>query len=764
MNVKITRSFQKLITGLTLFCFLIIWGGTFFAASSSFFTEFLPLAGRIALLALAAGLLLAALLSIFKRLEGCSQKMLLICSGILFAVMAAIFLFLIVSFRIVPINDSHSIMDQALSMARSGEKPMGTDGVYSTYFSKYSNNYLLALIFRSIYLALDRMGITDMYTPLLLLNMLCLLAGALLTWLIARKVYGLKAAVKTLLLFTLNPVYYLSVFWVYTNTLSVPFMMAVIYLGICLYSAKHTLSRCVYGVLFGVSTALGYLIRPTSVIPVIAFAVCFLCFLINRRASGTTRRAASPQDSPSNGALHMARNTSFQILQWAGIFAASLLAAGIVYLGANRLCDSYFHSVSDGNYPVTHWLMMGSHGDGLYQLDDDRFTLSFGTAEEKKQATLEKTKENYKELGALGTISLMVRKIVIAWSDQYYNLAMRMKQPMRYHPLYAWLVAENSDIFRLYCHSFWLTAVLLSINCCIRQLRRKRIPTVTFLLLLSLFGSILFYCFWEVKPAYSMPFLPLFFLLAQEGSNGLPDGWQKLPAPGNRPAVQWIRKICCLLAVLCLAYSISLFHSMTTEKIEHNNYSIHCDGKSWLKTLSLEDGGTMVQEFHPNAAFNEITLLATATDSEDGQNNCRYHISLADGTGNLVYEKMVGADDIPRSQALVLQMNPQPAAKGSGYRLIISNAGGTKGSISFRTRKGICLDTYDGQFTINGTLQGTDLYLRVCNRFWAPYCSKLTAFCICFGGCAIAILILSGALLPGFFRRRGQQGSGLPTR
>lgn len=748
MTSKYIHSFQKIIITLTLFCFLIIWGGTFFVASDDFFTDFLPLFSRILLLVLAAFLLLAALMSIYRHLNRCRPKTLYLYSAILFAGMVLIYLFFIAGFCIVPINDSHSIMDQALSMARSGEKPMDTDSIYATYFSKYSNNYLLALIFRRIFLILQQLGITDVYTPLVVLNMLCLLAAALFTWLLARKVFGLTAAVKTLLLLTLNPVYYLSVFWVYSNTLSIPFMMAVIYLGICVYKANRFLSRCIYGILGGILCVLGYLIRPTAVIPVIAFAVCFACFLM-RKASGT--------HSIFN------RQTLLKMLQWAGIFAAALLAAGIVYVSANSLCKSYFGNVSDGNYPLTHWLMMGSHDNGRYNLDDDRFTLSFETAEEKKEATREQLIKNYKDLGVSGTFCLMGRKITTVWSDGYFDMSIRMSQPMRYNRFYSWLVGERADFFRLYCQSFWLAVGLLSIICCIRQLRKRRVPTVTFLLTLSLFGSILFYCLWEAKPAYAIPFLPLFFLLAQEGGDTLFTGWQRLISPERRSSMRWIKGTCGLLIVLCLLFGINLYHEMTTCELEHYNYSIRCNNYSWIRQLPLQKGDTMIQELHPNTAFNEITLLASATYTEDGQNDCQYHISLSDNTGKLVYETMIGAADISNNRTLTLQMDDQPAAKGSGYRLVISNAGGTQGDITFRTRKGICLDTYDGQFFINGEPQGTDLYLRVCSHFSAAYCNPFTAFCLCFGDTVIAVLILTGGLLPGSFRKREQQGSGRLT-
>lgn len=737
---RIIGIFQKLIPALSLLCFLLIWGGTFSIAKTDFFTGLLPLGHRILLLATAGILMLLGILALFWHIQSSCRKRLLYYTVFLFFLMTVIFLILIHEFRIVPLNDSHSILDQALSMARSGEKPMSTGGIYTNYFSKYSNNYALALLFVGIFRLLDRIGITDMYTPLFLLNMLCLLLGAFFTWLTARRAFGLCIAVKALLLCALNPVYYLMVFWVYSNTLSVPFLMGLIYIGLCIYSVKDFRIKSALAAAGGILCVLGFDLRPTTLIPVIALFAGFLLHIGKRLAGAAVlRRGKLPSGKVRDTAIPL-RQT--ERLRWLGVFAAGIIAAGIAYAAVSAVCSSYFYTVSEGNYPLTHWLMMGSHDEGRYNVADDSFTFSY-PAEEKAEATLARTIENYRTLGVRGTLRLMHKKLTVTWSDGYFAMEKRLNQNMRYSRLYAWLVTEKSDLFHLYCQSFWLMVLLLVILSILRQLRSATVRTVPFLLLLSLFGAILFYCFWEVKEAYAIPFLPIFYLLAADGANGLRGirsrkGAKATPSLRCRVAAGMVG---IFALVLCSIVSLALYRDLCNYEITHRDYSILCNANTWLNSIMLSEGDAVIQEFYPNETFNEITLLAQATDA-DGQNDCRYSVTLTDASGNPLYTAAITAADVASNGTVRLNTGQLPASPEEGYRLLLEKESGAFGDLNLLTRKGICLDTYKGSFTINGALQGTDLYMQISHTFTAPYCRPVSAAVLCFGGWLMAVTIL----------------------
>ena len=70
----------------------------------------------------------------------------------------------------------------------------------------------------------------------------------------------------------------------------------------------------------------------------------------------------------------------------------SLCSFGPVFLGI-RYTAHYYAPERSGNFPVTHWLMMGLSADGTFQLEEEQYTQSFLTKSQKVHANLGKIKE-----------------------------------------------------------------------------------------------------------------------------------------------------------------------------------------------------------------------------------------------------------------------------------------------------------------------------------------------------------------------------------
>ncbi len=75
-----------------------------------------------------------------------------------------------------------------------------------------------------------------------------------------------------------------------------------------------------------------------------------------------------------------------------------------------------FPKENQQEFPATHWLMMASHGVGRYDSEDVRFTTELPTQEAKKEMTVQRMKENYKELG-------VKRKPAIIWNKTQISMA-----------------------------------------------------------------------------------------------------------------------------------------------------------------------------------------------------------------------------------------------------------------------------------------------------------------------------------------------------
>lgn len=423
------------------------------------------------------------------------------------------------------------------------------------------------------------MGIRDAYLSLYVLSIASVMVSMWYTWMIGIRTGGLRSAVKILLLCALNPVFYLLVFWVYSNIISLPFMMAVIYYGICLYQSDGCRREILYGVLESVAAALGFFIRPVVVIPVIALAICAVMYSIKYRK---------------------------QIKR--------LLRCTVICAGAFVLCiqlisainGTYFQFESDGSSPVTHWTMMGSHGEGRFSEEDVNYTGQFATKKEKREATLQKTIENYKKLGIKGFLDFEYKKLIISWAYGTSQISGRLARDMKMTKLYRYLIEGKSDWFDLYCFVFRMVTLLLIALGCASALRGSHINKYQFLYNLSFFGAILFYSFWEVKESYAVPFIPVMLLGAVPGASILEE---KICCLTKRRCIKGTRILNAVSLLAMAGICFVLYRGMTEAKISMKDYSIRCNGEGSSTSVG-ETEDTLTQEFYLSKPINYIVLRA----------------------------------------------------------------------------------------------------------------------------------------------------------
>ncbi len=312
-----------------------------------------------------------------------------------------------------------------------------------------------------------------MYGPLLLLTILGIMTAVLFMYLIGVRIGGIRTGAKILALCVLNPIYYVLVLWVYTNVISIPFMMAVIYFGVCMYQEKRRGYWIFACVLEGISSAVGYFIRPTAVIPLIAFVICAVLWAVKCKEN-------------------VRRLVKYSIV--------CVIMAALVFSGISKLNDRFFSSVTDENFPVTHWLMMGSHGEGMHNYPDVNYTKSFETKKEKTHATVKKLISHYKEHGQAELVSFFYDKLVFSWSfGDGIEIIPKVSQDLKQTKLHSWIMGNRMDLFRLYCYAFRIANMILILIALWDLLKMKGIDAYQFVFVLSLFGGMLFYCLWRLR-------------------------------------------------------------------------------------------------------------------------------------------------------------------------------------------------------------------------------------------------------------------------
>ena len=676
---------------------------------------------RIPLLVIGTILLFIFMRYAFLRISKMSTKRAFICSGFLFVIMLSIYAVLMCNLRIIPQNDSRSILDQALTFAKTNTTSIDTNSIYYNYFSKYSNNYLLTILFSYFFKLLEGLGIKDYYLGLYFVNALCLVLGTFFTWVSVVRIRGARSGLKVLLLFTLNPIYYLMMFWIYSNTLSIPFMMGLFMLGILIYTTNNFTLQGIYSITGGLLAAVAFNIRPTAVFPVIALFVAWLLYAFSRIV-GNIIRYVYNKDKNALTSDWFVNN----LVTWIMVFVFFIGTFVSGHNLINTINDDYFGSASAGNYPVTHWLMMGSHDEGKYNLEDDHFTFNLPD-DEKQKVTLNRTINNYRNLGFSGTFDLWRDKATTLWSDGSFDCSSRLKQNTKYSPIYKFVGGSYANTTRLYCQCFWLAIILMALLSQINALLKRQLDSFQFFSVVTIFGATIFYFVWEVKPAYAIPFLPFFFMIAADMSNESilgnflkiqynklvsakksaedetleKDVKEDLPKYVKWPVYKFYLKVLSALQILALygSYVLAVILlqngaiDMKNEQV-YDNYSIKMCGSTWMYDVEMNDNDCIVQGFYPENKFNEISfrvkkelINAPADKGEcfsagaslellnwlfEIPDSCmfsydKFNVTITDSNQEEVYSTTVTSEDINGTVATIKLDKTLEAAPRGGY-------------------------------------------------------------------------------------------------
>lgn len=140
--------------------------------------------------------------------------------------------------------------------------------------------------------------------------------------------------------------------------------------------------------------------------------------------------------------------------------------------------DRYFGEIQDQNYPILYWISMGSHGSGdLVSNGEEKAILEkYETADERSNAFLKRTIDNYKQLGISGTADLWVRKTLTTWADGYSTVHNRMSHGEIQNYLYELIGGTHASCFIF-------TAGISLFNCirrgsfCLNGSRKKKVTS-----------------------------------------------------------------------------------------------------------------------------------------------------------------------------------------------------------------------------------------------------------------------------------------------
>jgi hypothetical protein len=421
-------------------------------------------------------------------------------------VMAVLGCFFVVEFsigyavRVIPDWDAGTIYSNAAGLATGSIRTVEFD-----YYSMYPNNIMLTLMLAGYLSVLHHFGTTDLYLGAIVLNAVVMTVAVGLAVTVARKIAGTGTAI-----FVLLPcaVYVALSPWIavpYSDTLGMLFPILLLYLFLLSQQTKNPIVTHCLWIAIGLVAAVGFYIKPTVLFVLIAAGVA-MAFTLRARLREWRRVAAVA------GCLVLAFGT---FVAASTAIKASLAASGTLSF------DLYDN---DKEFPVTHFLKLGSVGLGGYNGPDVIESKSIESPQGRFQNGIDVYVERVSEMGPWGYLDFLnVKGKAILGDGTFFNwgegMARKPVELLTRDPLsraiqdYFYYEGPHFSFLRAFWQSFWFpTLALVAAPLILRG--RSMLEPAAVVMRLSLFALVLFLLLFEGRSRYLYMYMPFFILLA----------------------------------------------------------------------------------------------------------------------------------------------------------------------------------------------------------------------------------------------------------
>lgn len=579
--------------------------------------DLLPI--KVLIIVLVVIFLMGALLLVYHLLNKLKEQALgrlaLVCIVLLIIGQLAFLLLIRPMLRYDPLK----VFDMAIEMLKTHT----ISGTYETgYFARYTNNYPITILTYWFLLLLSKCGIPDsMFMPAVqLMNIACITSSIWLGYLILKELKGRRTGVLYLIVCVISPLSYVWAGYFYTATLSMPFLMGILYLYLRLTKVRTYTKRILLGGLLGLILILGYKLRATVMIAMIAIVLLMIWKLFVGILS-------APRSEKTFSLLDAIRP---YLISGIAFFLTAGLSLGFWNAAVNHYVAFDYKNTG---FPMVHWVMMASRWDGAFDQTDELYTSSFDTKEEKIAADKQVLLERIQDAGPIGLITLTGRKLLNTWVDGT-DTYQAENSFASYGKIYDYLLGNKSGFLTIYSQAFrvfqMLTVGIAALLGFI-ALRRKNGPPKLFLVQLTLLGGMAFHILWETSPLYSISFTFLGLMLLADSIASLAEAFD-LASVFQKG---WI--VCSISSVFLLLLLAAGKKELVDTPIEERNcqvdqyqYAGGYDG--YVKDYEQ----IYVQTFTASKPFNRISIRTINPIGETNQS--AFCVKLMDEDGTVLYD------------------------------------------------------------------------------------------------------------------------------
>lgn len=422
-----------------------------------------------------------------------SSRKLLIIGGVL-----ALILCFVATYLFMP--EPYNTFDSAEIYGFVRKASVGAVIDNEVYFNRHPHNLGIVIF----YLSFVRLGVLlGMKNAQILMPIVTSLAVAitiLISAYIAGKAIKRSSGVRVWIVMLITPALLYSA-EMYTDSISAFFIALELFVMLKIRECRRKKEKALLCVILAAFAGVGAVIKITSLIPVIAFGIVAL---LKKGRSSINKK---------------------QLLRACGVGAICLVCFAGILLGYKNIQKNILPGTKESALPYTHWVMMGMGGDGIFNSEDLEASLSH--MPNTTEYNIDAMKNRLGEMGPLGYIWLLARKVSVTWGDGTYEISRVVgTQPRRPDSRLIQVIGVYGRYFKYY--RFVTTVFQLSwliVFLVMAFLTRKKNNNKVLVLKLALIGIFTFLLIWETNSRYLVNFLPLLIIL-QEYSIGVL--WKKI--------------------------------------------------------------------------------------------------------------------------------------------------------------------------------------------------------------------------------------------
>ncbi len=349
------------------------------------------------------------------------------------------------------------------------------------YFLESNNNFFLAGILAVYFLAASAVLGLPALSAGLILNVVAITTGVVLIYFTTKTVRSAKAGLLFLVLAILFvPLYgYSAIF--YTDTLSIPFVAAAIFL------ISKIIKRPSTGMYIALAAVafVGYKIKPTVILLVIALFASILLFKkIKEHYKGML------------------------------VFCAVFLGFSLTYnfwLHNNDIID--MTDIESHRLPFSHYVLMGLQGNGGYNEELHINAAGLSSADEIDQYSFEEIANTFRTRSFLEIIGQYANKIRYTWADGNYFASQKLAiDPINEGFLHT-IVLNGASLYPIYDTITAAAQILIVLSIAAHGVLISRKNMFESVLGISVALLFLFLLVWETRSRYLINYTLVFLCM-----------------------------------------------------------------------------------------------------------------------------------------------------------------------------------------------------------------------------------------------------------